>query len=88
MPLDARNVILVLSGKGGVGKSTVSVLLSLSLLQKGFRVGLLDIDLCGPSIPKMLGLGSSRITQSKSGFATCLMADGFQCSEETSQSFP
>lgn len=48
--------IVVLSGKGGVGKSTVAVNLALSLARRGKRVGLMDIDIHGPSIPTMLGL--------------------------------
>lgn len=51
-----KHRILVLSGKGGVGKSTVACYLALSLAHAGRRVGLLDIDIHGPSIPKMLGL--------------------------------
>lgn len=51
-----KNKILVMSGKGGVGKSSVASYLSLALAQKGFRVGLLDIDLHGPSIPRMFGI--------------------------------
>ena len=53
---DVRNVILVMSGKGGVGKSTVSTNLALGLRRAGARVGLLDADLYGPSIPTMLGI--------------------------------
>ena len=48
-----KRTILVLSGKGGVGKSTVAAQLALTFQQDGKKVGILDIDLCGPSIPKM-----------------------------------
>ena len=55
-------VIAVASGKGGVGKSTVAVGLALSLAQKGAKVGLLDIDITGPNVPKMLGLGGEQLS--------------------------
>jgi Mrp family chromosome partitioning ATPase len=51
-----KNKLIVMSGKGGVGKSSVATYLALALAQKGMQVGLLDIDLHGPSVPKMLGL--------------------------------
>ena len=51
-----RNKILVMSGKGGVGKSSVAAYLSVALAKGGFKVGLMDIDLHGPSIPRLLGL--------------------------------
>jgi Mrp family chromosome partitioning ATPase/predicted Fe-Mo cluster-binding NifX family protein len=53
--------LMVLSGKGGVGKSTVAVNLALSLAAQGQRVGLLDVDIHGPSIPKMLGIGGQKV---------------------------
>jgi ATP-binding protein involved in chromosome partitioning len=51
-----KNKILVMSGKGGVGKSTVAAYLAVGLAKKGFQVGLMDVDLHGPSIPRLLGL--------------------------------
>jgi ATP-binding protein involved in chromosome partitioning len=51
-----KNKILVMSGKGGVGKSTVSVNLALGLAQKGYQVGLMDVDLHGPDVVRMLNL--------------------------------
>jgi Mrp family chromosome partitioning ATPase len=54
--IDVKHVILVLSGKGGVGKSTVAVNLAYALSNYGRQVGLLDLDIHGPNIPKMLGI--------------------------------
>ncbi|KAI3474965.1 hypothetical protein Pfo_030276 [Paulownia fortunei] len=64
-----KHKILVLSGKGGVGKSTFSAQLSFALASMDFQVGLLDIDICGPSIPKMLGLEGQEIHQSNLGWS-------------------
>ncbi len=51
-----KKKLIVLSGKGGVGKSTVAVNLAVALVNEGFRVGILDVDIHGPSIPKLLNL--------------------------------
>ncbi len=56
-----KHKIMVLSGKGGVGKSTVSTGLALSLAQQGYSVGILDIDITGPNVPKMMGLDGRRL---------------------------
>jgi Mrp family chromosome partitioning ATPase len=54
--LRIKHKLLVMSGKGGVGKSSVAAYLALTLAKQGYQVGILDVDLHGPSIPKMLGL--------------------------------
>jgi ATP-binding protein involved in chromosome partitioning len=62
-----KHKVLVLSGKGGVGKSTIAANLSVALSLSGKRVGLLDIDIHGPSIPKIMGLEGTRITSGSNG---------------------
>jgi ATP-binding protein involved in chromosome partitioning len=70
-----RHKVIVLSGKGGVGKSTVAVNIAVGLLMAGKRVGLLDIDIHGPSIPTMLGLEGSPITGSEAGLFPIELGD-------------
>jgi ATP-binding protein involved in chromosome partitioning len=62
-----RNTIMVMSGKGGVGKSTVSSNLALSLSREGLRVGVLDGDIHGPDIPKILGVEDMKLTADEEG---------------------
>ncbi|MBN1499251.1 MAG: Mrp/NBP35 family ATP-binding protein [Spirochaetes bacterium] len=59
--------LIVMSGKGGVGKSTVAVNLAVELAERGFKVGLLDVDVHGPSVPKLLGLENQKVGTSPSG---------------------
>jgi ATP-binding protein involved in chromosome partitioning len=73
--IDVKHVILVLSGKGGVGKSTVSVNLAWALANHGRKVGLLDLDLHGPDIPRMLGLEGSRVVVYAKGMEPIRVTD-------------
>jgi len=64
-----KNKILVLSGKGGVGKSSIAAYLAVSLAKRGYRVGLMDVDLHGPSIPRLLGLKGGLLPSTMQGKA-------------------
>ncbi|MBF8984263.1 Mrp/NBP35 family ATP-binding protein [Lutibacter sp. B2] len=55
-----KKIVAIMSGKGGVGKSSVTSLIAVSLQNKGYKVGILDADITGPSIPKVFGLGGKR----------------------------
>ncbi len=62
-PLEGTNikkVIAIMSGKGGVGKSSVTSLMAVSLRNKGYKVGIMDADITGPSIPKIFGINNQR----------------------------
>jgi ATP-binding protein involved in chromosome partitioning len=77
-----RDVVLVMSGKGGVGKSTVAANLTLALARRGLRCGLLDADIYGPSIPTMLGISGQPTSDGKKihpleRFGIRLMSIGF-----------
>jgi Mrp family chromosome partitioning ATPase len=70
-----RHKVVVLSGKGGVGKSTVAVNLATALMLSGKRVGLLDVDIHGPSIPTMLGLENERMPSGIDGLLPVELGD-------------
>jgi len=79
---DVQNVLLVMSGKGGVGKSTVAANLTLALKRQGYRVGLLDADMYGPSVPTMFGITGKPQTNGQKiipleRFGVKLMSIGF-----------
>jgi len=63
-----KHKILVLSGKGGVGKSSISALLSICLANRNFSVGICDLDICGPSIPHLLAVEGQQIIQTPYGW--------------------
>jgi len=73
-----KRVIGVVSGKGGVGKSTVAVLLAQSLASKGRKVGILDADITGPSLPRLLGLESFRAESDGERLFTLENAEGIK----------
>jgi ATP-binding protein involved in chromosome partitioning len=78
-----KNILLVMSGKGGVGKSSVATNLTMALSRAGFRAGLLDADIYGPSIPTMLGVAGRPVSldgktiEPLSRFGIKLMSIGF-----------
>jgi ATP-binding protein involved in chromosome partitioning len=78
-----KNIVLVMSGKGGVGKSSVATNLTMALSRAGFRTGLLDADIYGPSIPTMLGVAGRPVSldgktiEPLARFGVKLMSIGF-----------
>jgi len=68
MPLDnIKHIVLVLSGKGGVGKSSITTQLALTLSLQGHSVGVLDVDLTGPNMPRFFGIEDQKVTQAPGG---------------------
>ncbi|KAI0515436.1 cytosolic Fe-S cluster assembly factor CFD1 [Xylaria bambusicola] len=63
-----KHIVLVLSGKGGVGKSSITTQLALSLSLSGHSVGVLDVDLTGPSMPRMFNIEDAKVTQAPGGW--------------------
>lgn len=73
-----KHKIIVLSGKGGVGKSTVATNVAVALSQKNQKVGLMDVDIHGPSIPKMLGLEGNMLRGAETGLAPIVYSDNLR----------
>ena len=73
-----KHKVVVLSGKGGVGKSTVATNIAVALSLKGQKVGLMDVDIHGPSIPKMLGLEGHTLRGSETGLAPIVYSDNLR----------
>jgi len=73
-----KNIIAIASGKGGVGKSTVTVCIAEAFAKAGAKVGILDIDVYGPSIPNMVGLGDHQLGGSQQGVLEPVEAHGMK----------
>lgn len=70
-----KNVIAIMSGKGGVGKSTLTTLIAKELTKKGHKVGILDADITGPSIPRLMGIKDEKISSDGEFFYPILTKD-------------
>ena len=87
--IDAKEIIAVASGKGGVGKSTFAVNLAVAMSELGKKVGILDADIYGPSVPRMMGIsGKPEVSQNKKlipleNYGIKCMSIGFLMSEDT-----
>ena len=70
-----KNKVLVLSGKGGVGKSTVTAQIARSLTESNYSVGVLDVDICGPSLARIMGVNGQTVHKSSSGWSPVYTLD-------------
>ncbi|WP_413701721.1 iron-sulfur cluster carrier protein ApbC [Psychromonas sp. KJ10-10] len=77
--INIKNIIVVASGKGGVGKSTVSVNLALALAKNGAKVGMLDADIYGPSTPTLLGVKDAKPSSADGKLMLPIEAHGIVC---------
>jgi ATP-binding protein involved in chromosome partitioning len=84
-----RTIVAVASGKGGVGKSTTAVNLALALKEKGLRIGMLDADIYGPSLPRMMAVSGKpdtkdgKVLEPKESYGVKCMSIGFLIAEDT-----
>lgn len=75
---NVKKVIAVMSGKGGVGKSTVAALLAKSFRNQGYKVGVLDADITGPSIPRLLKVRNEKVESNEHGLLPVQSQEGIQ----------
>lgn len=73
-----KNIIGVMSGKGGVGKSTVSAMIAKELNKRGFNVGIMDADITGPSIPRLLNISHKKATANELGIIPVTTSNGIK----------
>lgn len=73
-----KHKLIIMSGKGGVGKTTVAVNLAYALSERGLRVGLLDVDIHGPNVPKMLNLEEKKVGMGEGKILPVLLENGLK----------
>ena len=74
-----HKIIGIMSGKGGVGKSSVTVLFAKDLAKRGYKVGIMDADITGPSIPRLLGLEKSQAYGTNDAIEPVISEEGIKC---------